>query len=98
METQWRRHLQRRIFRVRTSLRIIEGGNFVRARTGKMLAVFWKTSEGVKLQKRVAGKLGFIGPDVLDPLVVVMTILSIIEKSRWNGTWSVMDLYRCIMF
>jgi hypothetical protein len=64
------------------------GLKLVRVSTGKTLAAF----AGGKHQrnynpKRVAGKLRFVGSQILDPLVVVMSILSIIERSRQNAVW-----------
>ena len=38
--------------------------------------------------KRVAGKLRFVGSQVLDPLVAVMSILSIMERRRRNAVWN----------
>jgi hypothetical protein len=75
------------------------GLKLVRASTGQALAVF----AGGKHQrnynpKRVAGKLRFVGQQVLDPLVVVMSVLSIMERSRRNAVWNASGLYgNCVV-
>jgi hypothetical protein len=70
------------------------GLKLVRASTGQMLAAF----AGGKHQrrynpKRVAGKLRFFGSTVLDPLVAVMSILSIMERSRRNAVFNASTLF-----
>jgi hypothetical protein len=74
------------------------GLKLVRVSTGKTLAAF----AGGKHQrnynpKRVAGKLRFVGSQVLDPLVVVMSILSIIERSRQNAVWDAQGVGICVV-
>lgn len=73
-----------------------KGLKLVRDSTGEMLAAFC----GGKHQrnwnpKRVAGKLRFSGSTLLDPLVIVMSILSIMERSRRNAVYHASDLYGC---
>ena len=59
------------------------GLKLVQASTGQMLAAFIGGKHQRALNpRRVAGKLRFFGPSVLDPLVIVMTILSIMERGR----------------
>jgi hypothetical protein len=59
------------------------GLKLVVASNGQMLAVFsGGKHQQVLNPKKVAGKLRFIGEPVLDPLVIVMTVLSIVERSR----------------
>jgi len=65
------------------------GLKLVRVSTGQMLAVFsGGKHQRVLNPKRVAGKLRFVGEFVLDPLVIVMTILSIVERSRRNAVYN----------
>jgi hypothetical protein len=65
------------------------GLKLVRASSGQMLAAFAGGKHQRALNpKRVAGKLRFIGKEVLDPLVIVMTILSIMERSRRNAVYN----------
>lgn len=66
------------------------GLKLVRTSTGTILAAFAAGKhQRMYNPKRVAGKLRFMGNSVLDPLVVAMTILSIMERSRRNATWNV---------
>jgi hypothetical protein len=61
------------------------GLKLMRVSTRQMLAAFRRGKhQRVLNPRRVAVKLRFLGPEVLDPLVIVMTILSIVEKSRRN--------------
>lgn len=70
------------------------GLKLVRASTGQMLAAFvGGKHQRVYNPRRVAGKLRFMGDSVLDPLVVVMTILSIMERSRRNATWNASSIF-----
>jgi hypothetical protein len=74
------------------------GLKLVRVSTGQSLAVF----VGGKHQRnynprRVAGKLRFVGAQVLDPLVVVLTVLSIVERSRRNAVWNASDIFGCVL-
>ncbi|KAM3071388.1 hypothetical protein ACMFMG_008983 [Clarireedia jacksonii] len=70
----------------------------VQASTGQMLALYCSGKHSkVQNPQRVAGKLRFIGPSVLDPLVVVMSILTIIERSRRNATYNATGLSDCVL-
>jgi hypothetical protein len=57
----------------------------MRVSTGRMLATFSGGKHQRVLNVRVAGKLRFLRPKVLGPLVIVMTILSIIVRNRRNA-------------
>ena len=59
------------------------GLKLMRVSTGQTVAAFAGGKHQRKINpRRVAGKLRFVGQPVLDPLVVVLTILSIMEKAR----------------
>lgn len=74
------------------------GLKLVRVSNGEALAVFCGGKhQRVLNPRRVAGKLRFLGGDVLDPLVIVMTILSIMERSRRNATYNATGLGGCIL-
>lgn len=65
------------------------GLKLVKASSGQMLAVFAGGKHQKKLNpRRVAGKLRFVGEEILDPLIIVMTILSIIERGRRSAVKS----------
>ena len=74
------------------------GLKLCRASTGEVLAVFVGGKHQRRFNpKRVAGKLRFMGNSILDPLVAVMSILSIMERGRRNATWNALDLYGCVV-
>ncbi|PQE04469.1 hypothetical protein CJF31_00007282 [Rutstroemia sp. NJR-2017a BVV2] len=74
------------------------GLKLVRVSTGQMLALYCGGKHSkVQNPQRVAGKLRFIGPNVLDPLAVVMTVLTIIERSRRNATYNATGLAGCVL-
>lgn len=72
------------------------GLKLMRVSIGQTLAAFAGGKHQRKLNpRRVAGKLRFVGQPVLDPLVVVLTILSIMERARRNATWNASQIIGC---
>lgn len=70
------------------------GLKLVRDSTGETLAAFCGGKhQRVYNPRRVAGKLRFVRPGVLDPLVAVMSILSIMERGRRNAVFNAASIF-----